>query len=148
MKKIILILLCIMSLNVFAQEKQFNWNTNFEDARKASKNQDKPILVFFTNQQDSENLRTLRSDFFGTDTFKELSDKMILLLIDTSERNSSLTAEQKMKNQRLVIHYNKSDAIPALIALDFNGGVLGESLSQVSKENIDNYFTFLKTITK
>ena len=146
MKKITLILLCVMSLNVFAQEKQFNWKTSFEEARLASKDQNKPILVFFTNQQDSESLKTLRSDFFGTDTFKSLSNKMILLFVDASERSTSITPDQKMKNQRLVIHYNKLNVFPSLMALDFNGKVLGTSLTQISKENINNYFTFLDTI--
>jgi hypothetical protein len=147
MKKITLILFCAISLNIFAQEKQFNWKTSFEEASLASKNQNKPILVFFTNQQDSESLKTMRSDFFGTDTFKMLSDKMILLFVDASERNTSISADQKMRNQRMIIHYNKSNAFPAVMALDFNGKVLGESLTQISKQNISNYFTFLGTIT-
>ena len=57
MKKIILILLCVCSVSVFAQDKQFNWKTNFEDARMASKDGNKPILVFFTNYENSESLK-------------------------------------------------------------------------------------------
>jgi thioredoxin-related protein len=146
MKKIILILLCVCSVSVFAQDKQFNWKTNLEDAKVAAKDGDKPILVFFTNHQDSESLKMLQSNFFGSPEFKTLSNNMVLLFVDASGRDKNMTDLDKNKNLRLVIHYNKSNSFPSLIAIDKNGRVLGEHFKDISATSITNYLSFLNTL--
>ena len=146
MKKIILILLCVCSVSVFAQDKQFNWKTNLEDAKVAAKDGDKPILIFFTNHQDSESLKMLQSNFFGSPEFKTLSSNMVLLFVDASGRDKNLTDLEKNKNLRLVIHYNKSNSFPSLIAIDKNGRVLGEHFKDISATSITNYLSFLNTL--
>lgn len=146
MKKIILILLCVCSVSVFAQDKQFNWKTNLEDAKVAAKDGDRPILVFFTNHQDSESLKMLQSNFFGSPEFKTLSSNMVLLFVDASGRDKNMTDLEKNKNLRLVIHYNKTNSFPSLIAIDKNGKVLGEHFKDISSTSITNYISFLNTL--
>lgn len=146
MKKIILILLCVCSVSVFAQDKQFNWKTNLEDAKVAAKDGDKPILVFFTNHEDSDSLKMLQSNFFGFPEFKTLSSNMVLLFVDASGRDKNMTDLEKNKNLRLVIHYNKSNSFPSLITIDKNGKVLGEHFKDISNTSITNYLSFLNTL--
>lgn|SRR5690606_22863820 len=146
MKKIILILLCVFSISVFAQEKQFNWKTNLEEAKVAAKDGDKPILLFFTNHQDNDNLKMLQSNFFGSPEFKTLSNNVVLLFVDASGRDKNMNDLEKNKNLRLVIHYNKSNAFPSLIAIDKNGKVLGEHFTDITNASIANYLSFLKTL--
>lgn len=146
MKKIILILLCVCSVSVFAQDKQFNWKTNLEDAKAAAKDADKPILVFFTNHEDSESLKMLQSNFFGSPEFKTLSSNMVLLFVDASGRDKNLTDLEKNKNLRLVIHYNKTNSFPSLVTIDKYGKVIGEHFKDISNTSIINYLSFLNTL--
>lgn len=146
MKKIILILLCVCSVSVFAQDKQFNWKTNLEDAKAAAKDGDKPILVFFTNHEDSESLKILQSNFFGSPEFKTLSSNMVLLFVDASGRDKNLTDLEKNKNLRLVIHYNKTNSFPSLVTIDKYGKVIGEHFIDISNTSITNYLSFLNTL--
>lgn len=146
MKKIILILLCVCSVSVFAQDKQFKWKTNFEDARVAAKDGNKSILVFFTNHEDSESSKMLQTNFFSSPEFKTLSNNMVLLFVDASGRDKNMTDLDKGKNLRLVTHYNKSNSFSSLITLDVNGKVVGEHLKDISNSSITNYLTFLNTL--
>src|SRR5690606_11450248 len=146
MKKIILILLCVCSVSVFAQDKQFNWKTNLEDAKVAAKDGDKPILVFFTNHQDSESLKMLQSNFFGSPEFKTLSNNMVLLFVDASGRDKNMTDLEKGKNLRLVAHYNNTKSFPSLMVLNTSGRVIGEHFKDISATSITNYLSFLKTL--
>ncbi len=146
MKKIILILLCVFSISVFAQEKQFNWKTNLEEAKVAAKDGDKPILLFFTNHQDNDKLKMLQSNFFGSPEFKTLSNNVVLLFVDASGRDKNMNDLEKNKNLRLVIHYNKTNTFPSLIAIDKNGKVLGEHFTDITNASINNYLSFLKTL--
>jgi thioredoxin-related protein len=146
MKKIILILLCVCSVSVFAQDKQFNWKTSLEDARAASKDSNKPILVFFTNYDDSESAKMLQSNFFGSPEFKTLSNNMVLLFVDASGRDKNMTDLEKGQNLRLVTHYNKTNSFPSLITIDTNGKVIGEHFKDISNTSITNYLSFLNTL--
>jgi len=146
MKKIILILLCVCSVSVFAQDKQFNWKTNLEDARTAAKDGNKPILVFFTNHEETESLKMLQSNFFGSPEFKALSNNMVLLFVDASGRDKNMTDLDKGRNLRLVTHYNKSNSFPSLLTLDKNGKVIGEHFKDISATSITNYLSFLNTL--
>lgn len=146
MKNSILILLCVCSISVFAQEKQFNWKTNLDEAKVAARNGDKPILLFFTNKQDSDNLKMLQSNFFRSPEFNALSSNMVLLFVDASDSDKNMTDTEKNKNLRLVIHYNKTKTFPSLIAIDMNGKVLGEHFKDISDASIANYLSFLKTL--
>src|SRR5690606_32317246 len=129
-----------------AQDKQFNWKTNLEDARTAAKDGDKPILVFFTNHEESVSLKMLQSNFFGSPEFKTLSNNMVLLFVDASGRDKNMTDLDKNKNLRLVIHYNPTKSFPSLMTLDKNGKVIGEHFKDISATSITNYLSFLNTL--
>ena len=61
MKKLVYFVLFVFTLNVAAQE-QYTWNTDYKSALKLSKSQDKPILAFVVNQQQSEATELLSNE--------------------------------------------------------------------------------------
>lgn len=140
MKKYFLILITFLSINAYSQVNEFKWEDNFTIARTVSKSQDKPILVYFTDNSKSEASMILDSEFFQSERFKALSNKVVLLLVDTSNGDVS--------NERLNIHYNKSNIFPALVLLDANGSVFGDVLKTITTATINNYFSFLDSKTK
>ncbi len=146
MKKVILILLCVFSIGAFAQSEQFQWKTDIEEARTASKDSSKPILIFFTNHQDSESIKALETNFFATPEFKVLSGKIVLLYADVSGRDNNISDVDNEKSQRLVAHYNKTKTFPSLITIDTNGKILGEHFTDISAASLTNYLSFLKTL--
>jgi thioredoxin-related protein len=140
MKKIILIFVILLSVNMYSQEQQFEWETNFTTARASSKSQDKPILVYFTDNSNTEANIVLNSEFFQSKRFKDISNKMVLLLVDVSK--------EIVANQRLNIHYNKANTFPTLVVLDANGYTLGDALNDINKDTIGSYFSFLDSKIK
>ncbi|MBP4142885.1 thioredoxin family protein [Flavobacterium sp. I-SCBP12n] len=94
-KKILLSLTLLLSLSIEAQV--LNWNTDINDAITASKDQKKPLLILFTNNNDSD--RLLDSQILKTLDFALWSrDNVILVKLDLNpgpnneniERNQSL----------------------------------------------------------
>ncbi|MCD2259563.1 thioredoxin family protein [Psychroserpens luteolus] len=119
MKKILFILLVAFTIQVSAQD-QSNWITNNEVALKQAETQNKPILVFVTNNQKTEASEKLKANFFNADTFKKFASKSILLKLDISDKNST--------NARLGIHYTKQNGAPGVALIDSNGKTIKEPL--------------------
>ncbi|WP_460218575.1 hypothetical protein [Psychroserpens sp. MEBiC05023] len=131
MKRFLLILALIFALQVSAQE-QSNWITDNTTALNLSKTQNKPILVFVTNNEKSEAYENLNTDFFKSDTFKKFASKCILLKLDVSDKNST--------NARLGIHYTKHNNAPGISLINQKGKPMFDPLVvDFSSENIEKF---------
>ena len=131
MKKLLLLLMLVVTFQMSAQD-QSTWLTDNATALKLSEKQNKPILVFVTNNQKTEASEALKESFFNINTFEKLSAKSILLKLDVSDKNST--------NARLGIHYTKRNGAPGIALIDSHGKTIANSLSaDASKEDIRKF---------
>ncbi len=130
MKKIILILsILFLQLTVNAQEEaknNLNWVTNFEEAKTIAKEQNKPILIFFTGSDWCGLCKMLEKDFFSTDDFKKIANNdLVLYKADFPQRRTDIvTPEQKLVNEALDKKYSKTRAkrvFPTIVMINANG---------------------------
>lgn len=139
MKKIAVILLLIVSVNLSAQTDTQNWLTDYKEAIKTSETLNNPILVFVTDNTLGESYKTLQEQVFNSENFKKYASSFVLLKLD-------ITIDTY--NKRLGSHYIKSNAVPALALVDEKGNTIGKTLTEINSKTVSEFITFLKTKTK
>lgn len=139
MKKLIIIILLIVSVDISAQTNTLNWLTDYKEALKTSKTLKNPILVFVTDNSSGNDYEVLEEAVFNSKEFNSYASSFILLKLDTSKDNY---------NKRLASHYTKSNKIPALALIDENGNTIDKALTEINTKNISEFLAFLKTKTK
>ena len=120
MKKLIFVIALVVSSLVYAQDEtsNLNWLLDYNEAIEISKNEQKPVLVYFTGSDWCAPCKMLKKDFFNTSEFENRAKDMVLLMVDIPRRVDIITKEQKEKNLKLVRKYNKSGGYPNLVALN------------------------------
>ncbi|WP_299438998.1 thioredoxin family protein [uncultured Aquimarina sp.] len=147
MKKIVLFLSLIVTTVVFSQKRELYWLTDFETAKEISKEAEKPILMYFTGSDWCAPCIMLQEDFFATERFKKLSQRLILLKVDIPRRMDIISEEQLKANKKLLSKYNKKGGFPNIIALNHKGKVLGNQGSYSSSlRDPSRYFSFVTMI--
>jgi len=139
MKKIAVILLLIVSVNLSAQTDTQNWLTDYKEAIKTSETLNNPILVFVTDNTLGGSYKTLQEQVFNSENFKKYASSFVLLKLD-------ITIDTY--NKRLGSHYTKSNAVPALALVDEKGNTIGKTLTEINSKTVSEFMTFLKTKTK
>ena len=149
MKTLILVLSIIVSSIGFSQEEELsnlNWLTDFEEAKKISKLENKPILVYFTGSDWCAPCKMLKKDFFSTPDFEERSKKMVLLMVDMPRRVDIISKEQKEKNKMMVYMYNGEGSYPNLVALNSSGSIIGELSGYTLLRETNRHFAFVDSV--
>lgn len=149
MKTLILVLSIIVSSIGFAQEEELsnlNWLTDIEEAKKISKKENKPILVYFTGSDWCAPCKMLKKDFFSTPDFEERSKKMVLLMVDMPRRVDIISKEQKEKNKMMVYMYNGEGSYPNLVALNSSGSIIGELSGYTLLRETNRHFAFVDSV--
>ncbi|WP_431136823.1 thioredoxin family protein [Psychroserpens mesophilus] len=139
MKTLTVILLLIVSVNLFAQNDTQNWLTDYKEAFKASETLNNPILVFVTDNTIGEEYNLLQNQVFNTEDFKKYVSSFVLLKLDVSTDSY---------HKRLASHYTKNNDVPALALIDKKGNTIENALTEINSESISEFMTFLKTKTK
>ena len=139
MKKLALIILLAISVNLSAQTDTQNWLTEYKAAIKTSESLQNPILVFVTDNTSGDNHTALQEQVFNSENFKRYASSFVLLKLDISA---------DAYNKRLAFHYTKSDNVPALVLIDEKGNTIDKALTEINSENIAEFMAFIKTKTK
>ncbi|SEL75297.1 hypothetical protein SAMN04488008_105100 [Maribacter orientalis] len=63
----------------------------------------------------------LKTDFFNTNEFQELSDNYVLLYVDVTRNKDLLSDKQLIQNKKLLTKLNKRKVFPLLKVLDSKG---------------------------
>ena len=128
MKRVILSLLILfLTIEVSNAQKtdHLNWIPDFEQAKKIAKQQNKPILIFFTGSDWCGLCKMLDADFFASDKFKKIADeKLVLYKADFPRRTDLISQKQKETNQLLDKKYSKNRrqrVFPTIVITDPNG---------------------------
>ena len=148
MRKLVLLLTFLTTGFVYSQDEisNLNWLLDYNEAIEVSKNEQKPLLVYFTGSDWCSPCKMLKKDFFNTSDFEERANKMVLLMVDIPRRVDIITKEQKEKNIKLVRKYNKNGGYPNLVALNSNGKVIGELGGYTFLRETDRHFAFVDSV--
>lgn len=136
MKKFVIILILICAIQMSAQELQ-NVVTDYKVALQQLETQDKLILVFVTDGQHKKAVEDLDKDFFGTEAYKNIASKLIVLKLDVSDKSSS--------NSRLASHYIKQKSGFGLALVDKSNNTIGKPLVDITSKNIQDFISFLNS---
>ncbi len=148
MKNLVILLTFLTTFFVYSQDERsnLNWLLDLNEALDISKNEQKPLLVYFTGSDWCPPCKMLKKDFFNTSEFEERAEKMVLLMVDIPRRVDIITKEQKEKNIKLVRKYNKEGGYPNLVALNSSGEVIGELGGYTFLRETDRHFAFVDAV--
>ncbi|BDD06287.1 thioredoxin family protein [Aureibacter tunicatorum] len=118
----LVILLLFLSVSAFSQE----WLTDFEEAKKLSKQTNKPIVLVFQGSDWSAPCIKLERSIWSSSDFKSYADKhFIMLKADfPRKKKNQLSLNQQNHNNELAKSYNKAGYFPLVVVLDKEGSVL------------------------
>lgn len=124
--KRVLVALCVFLLGVNAipcwsmapAEMGIAWLTNYEEAVKQSRNQSKPMLVFFTGTGWCPACSKLEQEVFDTQSFAELAaDKYIFLKLDFPQDKSLIDGQTAAQNKHLLKKFDVR-SFPTVLLLE------------------------------
>ena len=129
MKKAFVIFLLPFLLNAQADYNvidESKWLTDFENAIKEAKKEDKNVLVYFTGSDWCPPCKMLKTDLFDSVEFKTLSKDYVLLYVDMPRNKDLLSPEQMAHNKQVMGKYNKKGVFPLLKIVNAKGNALDE----------------------
>ena len=112
MKKIVGLLLALVSNFSFAQ----NWNYNFDEAVSLAQNEDKNIIIIFSGSDWCAPCIKLEKNIWQSEVFKNESEKEWVLVKANFPRKKAneLPKEQTEHNRKLAEKYNVEGSFPIL----------------------------------
>ena len=102
------------------------WLTNYDEAIKKAKKEQKNVLVYFTGSDWCPPCKKLKTDLFESPEFVAISKNYVLLYVDLPRNKDLLSKDQLKHNYDLASRYNKKNAVPLLKVLNSKGSSLGE----------------------
>ncbi|MFY9242866.1 MAG: thioredoxin family protein [Polaribacter sp.] len=134
------------SENIDLEKKEeiiLKWQSNYAEALKKSKEENKPVLIYFTGSDWCGPCKVLDEKLFHTEKFKELSDKSLILLeVDIPHKLDLLTPEKIKENFTLQLDY-KVKSFPTLLMVNYKGKKLAEKSGYVLAEY---YYPFFESV--
>lgn len=149
MKKLLFLAAFFIGFSALAQEDiKLDWITDFEEAKKISKKEKKPILIYFTGSDWCPPCKMLKEDFFYTEKFKEKSKDFVLFMADFPRRIDIITDAQRKENTQLAMKYNKKNKFPNIVAINHKGKELDNIMSYNMMRNTNRHYKFLEKVLK
>ncbi|UOB17763.1 thioredoxin family protein [Abyssalbus ytuae] len=147
MKRLFVVfIMMIIGVNTWAQEEKLHWLTNFEEAQKISKEEKKPILMYFTGSDWCSPCKMLKEDFWDSPDFAVRSNNFVLLYIDEPRRTDIITPEQREYNRSLGRKFNQKGVFPNIVAFNYRGKVIGSINGYSMLRDTERHFTFVDSI--
>ena len=121
--KLIFIIFLLLSIQVYSQ----NWQTDFETSKELASKGDKIIVLVFQGSDWCAPCIKLDREVWSTQEFQDLAkDKLIMLQADFPRRKKNkLSNEQQEHNNTLADKYNKNGYFPYVVILDSDGNQIG-----------------------
>ena len=146
MKKLILTTLLFISYFGFSQD--LHWETDLNTAKQIAKQENKPMLMYFTGSDWCSPCKQLKVDFFNSEEFIERSNDLVLLMIDLPFRQDIITEEQRKKNKVVNKKYNLVDSYPYMVGLNSNGKKVNDISNYSYLRDTTLHFDFLNYLIK
>lgn len=150
MKRMIFSLLFVVGFSsaIMAQKHDVNWEKEYDKAVETARNQNKPILIFFTGSDWCGPCKMLVDDFFESKRFGKLAAKNFVIYEADFPRNSYLvTLSQRKKNDYLSRMYGVN-SYPTIVVIDEEGKELGRKEGYNLMRDTRYHFRFLKDLLK
>jgi len=147
MKKTLLFLLLPIFLSAqadFDVVKDTKWLTDYDNALKEAKKDDKNVLVYFTGSDWCPPCKMLKTDLFDSTDFKALSDDYVLLYVDIPRNKDLLSPKQMAHNKDVMAKYNKKGVFPLLKIVNAKGNALDEYSGYSMNGEISYHLDLLK----
>ncbi len=130
------------------QSTVLKWVTNYDEAIRLSKAENKTILMSFSGSDWCASCMKLEQVIFETDVFKAYAAKnLILLKLDFPVRaKNKLSKEQTEHNEELASKYNSNGQFPTVVLLNSEKEVLG--VTGYKKVDAQGYIAHLSTFIK
>ncbi len=108
---------------LFAQD----WMYNFEDAKNAASDENKPIILVFSGSDWCAPCIRLEKEIWNTSDFKDFAkENLVMLKADFPRRKKNvLSKEQTLHNNQLAETYNTNGYFPLVVILNSDGDTLG-----------------------
>ena len=135
MKKLLLVLTCLFSISIYAQDA--NWSTDFEKALETAKSQNKPILIYFKDSDHCDLCKKIEAEVINSPKFSQISDRVVLVALDNADDSDGV--------QRKVFHFNKTKTFPSFVTVDSNGNIMN-AVNVFNDETVEEYIGFLKQL--
>ncbi|WP_407428090.1 thioredoxin family protein [Treponema sp.] len=138
MKKLITlaagILLAVSLVSCGKKIDSSRWLSDFDDAKKAAKTENKRLFMFFSNDEGDEKSLKLKQNVFNKEEFiTNYTDKYVLLNIDFSDSRFETEQETLQKDTHTADSYSVK-ATPYFLVLSSDGYVVAKP---VFDENAD-----------
>ncbi|AUC85153.1 hypothetical protein CW731_07530 [Polaribacter sp. ALD11] len=154
MKKIFLFsVIILLSKGISAQEDvehlsfkdvvHVNWESSFKEALSKSKEEKKPILIYFTGSDWCGPCKVLDKKLFHSAKFKELADKDLILYEADNPRNKDLVSPNKLEETHKLIRKYKVKSYPTLVFVNHRGKMIGYKKGLILTEY---YYPFIESV--
>jgi thioredoxin-related protein len=145
MKSILTSLFLIGQLTIAYSQ---NWEVDFDNALKTTQNSNKTIVLVFSGSDWCAPCMKLEKEIWETVTFQKYAkDHFVMLRADFPRKKANkLSKEQAMKNAELAENYNPNGYFPAVVIIDNNKKVLGNTgyKKLTPEEYIEHLSSFIK----
>lgn len=123
MKKIITLLVLLITVTTFSQ----NWKSNFEEAKAEAKASNKKLILVFSGSDWCAPCIKLDKNIWQSEEFKTYSaTNYVLYKADFPKKKANQLPEAlKKQNDALAEKYNQNGNYPLVVVLDGNGKALG-----------------------
>ena len=128
----------------FDTVKDSKWLTDYDNALKEAKKEDKNVLVYFTGSDWCPPCKMLKTDLFDSTEFKALSENYVLLYVDIPRNQDLLTPGQMEHNKEVMVKYNKKGVFPLLKIVNAKGNALDEYSGYSMNGQIQYHLELLK----
>lgn len=110
---------------VTPEEVVINWESSYKDALKRAKDENKPLLIYFTGSDWCGPCKILEKKLFNTDKFQEYADDKFVLYKADFPRNKNLVEDDKRKiNKELKNRFGQTK-FPTMIMVNGKEQELG-----------------------
>jgi thioredoxin-related protein len=129
MKKIFLIVF-LVTIGFLLYDMNFStpWLTDFEMAKKQSKESGKPILLYFSGSDWCTICIKMKKTILETETFQKYAEENLVLMVADFPRTkkNKLDPNIKKQNEELAEKYNQEGKFPYIILMNPDGKILKE----------------------
>ncbi len=126
----------ILSTNQSSSKKEnINWLTNLDEAKKISKEQNKPIFIDFTGFTCT-NCRWMEQNYFKKDETIELFSNYVLVKLYTDRLEEPYISNKKLQEEKF-----GSIELPMYAIISTNGNVIG---TETFTRDYNQFLNFLK----
>jgi protein disulfide-isomerase len=120
------------------------WTTDWEAAKARSKEEKKPILIYFTGSDWCGWCKKLEKEVITKKEFLDFAGQNFVLMEADFPRKKDQSAELKKQNKALDKTY-KIEGYPTMYMLDAEGKKLSDDLGEL-KGGVEGYLTKLKEL--